>query len=226
MITAIAIDDEPKAIKVIEHHISKMTGVTLLSFFHNAKDALTFLKQNPVDLIFLDINMPNMSGMQMLNELQVKPQIVFTTAYAEFAMDSYNFDAADYLLKPFDFERFQLALNKVEKRLQVSKQQNSYFFIKDGYKNIKIEFKDIQFVMGSGNYLDIITKDKKYSPRLTFTELIEKIPSSQFIRIHQSYIVNIDNIGKIENNHVYVMSHKIPISCRYKEFLFKRLGLI
>lgn len=226
MITAIAIDDEPKAIKVIEHHISKMTGVTLLSYFHNAKDALTFLKQNPVDLIFLDINMPNMSGMQMLNELQVKPQIVFTTAYSEFAMDSYNFDAVDYLLKPFDFERFQLALNKVEKRLYVSKQQNSYFFIKDGYKNIKIEFRDIQFVMGSGNYLDIITKDKKYSPRMTFTELIEKIPSSQFIRIHQSYIVNIDNIGKIENNHVYVMSHKIPISSRYKEFLFKRLGLI
>lgn len=226
MITAIAIDDEPKAIKIIEHHISKMTGVTLLSYFHNAKDALTFLKQNPVDLIFLDINMPNMSGMQMLNELQVKPQIVFTTAYSEFAMDSYNFDAVDYLLKPFDFERFQLALNKVEKRLHVSKQQNSYFFIKDGYKNIKIEFKDIQFVMGSGNYLDIITKDKKYSPRMTFTELIEKIPSSQFIRIHQSYIVNIDNIGKIENNHVYVMSHKIPISSRYKEFLFKRLGLI
>lgn len=226
MITAIAIDDEPKAIKIIEHHISKMTGVTLLSYFHNAKDALTFLKQNPVDLIFLDINMPNMSGMQMLNELQVKPQIVFTTAYSEFAMDSYNFDAVDYLLKPFDFERFQLALNKVEKRLYVSKQQNSYFFIKDGYKNIKIEFRDIQFVMGSGNYLDIITKDKKYSPRMTFTELIEKIPSSQFIRIHQSYIVNIDNIGKIENNHVYVMSHKIPISSRYKEFLFKRLGLI
>jgi two-component system, LytTR family, response regulator len=226
MITAIAIDDEPKAIKVIQHHISKTNGITLLSYFYNAKDALAFLKQNPVDLIFLDINMPNMSGMQMINELKLKPQLIFTTAYAEFAMDSYNFDAADYLLKPFDFERFQLALDKVEKRLFGSKHQNSFFFIKDGYKNIKIEFNDIQFVMGSGNYLDIITKDKKYVPRMTFTELIEKIPSSQFIRIHQSYIVNIGKIEKIENNHVYIMSHKIPISTRYKDLLLKRLGLI
>jgi two-component system, LytTR family, response regulator len=225
MITAIAIDDEPKAIKVIEHHISKMTGVTLLSYFHNAKDALAFLKQNPVDLIFLDINMPNMSGMKMLNELQVKPQIIFTTAYTEFAIESYNYDAADYLLKPFDFERFQIALDKVEKRIYASRQQNSYFFIKDGIKNIKVEFEDILIIKGCGNYLDIITKQKNYSPRMTFSDIVEKIPSSQFIRIHQSYIVNILNIEKIENNHVYITSHKIPISSRYREIFLKRLGL-
>lgn len=224
MITAIAIDDEPKAIEVIQHHISKISGVMLMEHFYNAKEALTYLKQNPVDLIFLDINMPHLSGLEMLDELQRKPQVIFTTAYADYAVDSYNYNAVDYLLKPFDFERFQIAIDKVKKRLEEFKQQ-PFFFIKDGFKNIKIEFEDILFVKGSGNYLDIFTNNKNYSPRMTFSELVEELPSAQFIRVHQSYIVNIAHILKIENNHVYVTTHKLPISSRYKEILFKRLNL-
>lgn len=224
MITAIAIDDEPKAIEVIQHHISKISGVMLMEHFYNAKEALTYLKQNPVDLIFLDINMPHLSGLEMLDELQRKPQVIFTTAYADYAVDSYNYNAVDYLLKPFDFERFQIAIDKVKKRLEEFKQQ-PFFFIKDGFKNIKIEFEDILFIKGSGNYLDIFTNNKNYSPRMTFSELVEELPSAQFIRVHQSYIVNIAHILKIENNHVYVTTHKLPISSRYKEILFKRLNL-
>jgi len=225
MITAIAIDDEPKAIQVIQHHISKMDNVMLLSHFYNGKDAMSFLKQNPVDLIFLDINMPHMSGLEMLNDLQLKPQVIFTTAYAEFAIESYNFNAIDYLLKPFEFDRFQLAIYKAEERINSVKKQKDFFFIKDGFKTVKIEFQNILFVKGSGNYLDIVTKEKKYAPRMTFVELIEKIPSSQFVRIHQSYLINILNIDKIENNQVYIESHQIPISSRYKEGFFKRLNL-
>jgi two-component system, LytTR family, response regulator len=224
MITAIAIDDEPKAIEVIQHHISKISGVMLMEHFYNAKEALTYLKQNPVDLIFLDINMPHLSGLELLDELQRKPQVIFTTAYADYAVDSYNYNAVDYLLKPFDFERFQIAIDKVKKRLEEFKQQ-PFFFIKDGFKNIKIEFEDILFIKGSGNYLDIFTNNKNYSPRMTFSELVEELPSAQFIRVHQSYIVNIAHILKIENNHVYVTTHKLPISSRYKEILFKRLNL-
>ena len=225
MITAIAIDDEPKAIEVIQHHISKIGGIMLLEYFYNAKDALIFLKQNPVDLIFLDINMPHLSGVEMLEELQRKPLIIFTTAYTDYAVDSYNYDAVDYLLKPFEFDRFQIAIDKVEKRLEEFKRQEHFFFIKDGLKNIKIEFEDILFIKGSGNYLDIFTDKKSYSPRMTFSELVEKLPSSQFLRIHQSYIVNIAHIQKIENNHVYISTHKIPISNRYKDILFDRLDL-
>ncbi len=225
MITAIAIDDEPGAIKVIQHHISKIGRVTLLACFNNAKDAVVFLKQNPVDLIFLDINMPHMSGLEMLNKLQRKPQVIFTTAYAEFAVDSYNYDATDYLLKPFELERFHLAIDKAERRIDGFKQQKDFFFVKDGFKNIKVEFEDILIVKGSGNYLDIITTGKTYSPRMTFAELVEKVPSSQFIRVHQSYLVNISTIEKIENNQVYVSSYKIPVSDRYKEVLLKRLEL-
>ena len=225
MITAIAIDDEPKAIEVIQHHISKINGIMLLEHFYNAKDALTFLKQNPVDLIFLDINMPHLSGIEMLEELQKKPLIIFTTAYADYAVDSYNYDAVDYLLKPFEFDRFQIAIDKVEKRLKEFKRQEHFFFIKDGLKNIKIEFEDILFIKGSGNYLDIVTDKKSYSPRMTFSELIEKLPSAHFIRIHQSNIVNIAHIQKIENNHVYISTYKVPISNRYKDILFDRLDL-
>jgi two-component system, LytTR family, response regulator len=225
MITAIAIDDEPKAIEVIQHHISKINGLTLLEQFYNAKEALTYLKQNPVDLIFLDINMPHLSGLEMMDGLQRKPHVIFTTAYADYAVDSYNYNAVDYLLKPFDFERFQIAIDKVEKRLDEFRQQNQFIFIKDSFKNIKIEYEEILFVKGSGNYLDIFTNNKSYSPRMTFSELVEKLPTAQFIRIHQSYIVNILHILKIENNHVYVTTHKLPISNRFKDILIRRLDL-
>jgi len=225
MIRAIAIDDEPKAIQIIQHHASKLDNLELISCFYNSKEALVFLKQNQVDLIFLDVNMPHLSGLELLEALQIKPCVVFTTAYAEFALESYNYNAVDYLLKPFEFDRFQIAINKVEQRLASQKQSNTFFFIKDGFKNIKIEYDVILFIKGSGNYLDITTHDKVFSPRMTFTEIIEKLPPSQFVRVHQSYMVNITNINKIENNQVYIESYKIPISTNYKEFFFKRLKL-
>jgi len=224
MITAIAIDDEPKAIQVIEHHVSKCETITLLGYFYNANEALQFLKQNPVDLIFLDINMPNKSGIEMLQELKLQPFVIFTTAYAEFAIDSYGYNTVDYLLKPFEFDQFQIAVNKVEERI-AQKKQDTFFFIKDGFKNIKIEFESVLFVRGSGNYLDIITVDGAYAPRMTFVDIVEKLNASLFIRVHQSYLVNIASIDKIENNHIHIDTHKIPISSRYKEMLFKRLDL-
>lgn len=225
MITAIAIDDEPKAIHVIEHHVSKIDNLDLISHFYNAKDAIVFLKQQPVDLIFLDINMPHMSGLEMLKELQLKPIIIFTTAYSEFAVDSYMHNAVDYLLKPFEFDRFQLAIHKAEERISSLKTQNEFFFIKDGFKNIKIAFETLLYVKGSGNYLDITTTTKTYSPRMTFVDLLKELPVSEFVRIHQSYLINIHHIDKIENNHVSIQEHKIPISTSYKEVFFRRLNL-
>src|SRR5690606_26150469 len=189
MITAIAIDDEPKAIKVIQHHAEKLKNLNLLASFNNAQEALAYLKEYLVDLIFLDINMPHLSGLELLDRLHLKPQIIFTTAYSEFAVESYNYSAADYLLKPFEFDRFQLAVSRVEQRLESQKQMNAFFFIKDGFKNIKVEFKHILFVKGSGNYLDIVTKEKTHTTRMTFLEMVEKLPASKFVRVHQSYLV-------------------------------------
>jgi two-component system LytT family response regulator len=226
MITAIAIDDEPKAIEVINYHCSKIEQLDLIAQFSNPKEAIVFLKQNPVDLIFLDINMPNMSGLEMLEELRLKPNIIFTTAYADFALESYSYNAIDYLLKPFEFDRFQIAIHKLEERIAFQKEKNLFFFIKDGAKNIKIQFNEIFFIKGSGNYLNIVLKEKVYSPRMTFMELMEKLPPSTFVRIHQSYVVNINSIDKIENNHVYIEKHQIPISSRYRDFFLKRLKLM
>lgn len=225
MIHAIAIDDEPKAISIIENHISKLKNIVLINHFYDPKKAIAFLKRNPVDLIFLDINMPHMSGFDMLQHLQLDPWVIFTTAYSEFALESYNMNAVDYLLKPFEFDRFQIAIKKVEERISVQKLQNTSFFVKDGFKNIRLQFDDILFIKGAGNYLDITTERETYTPRMTFVNIVEKLPSQQFIRVHQSYIVNISAIDKIENNHIHIGSYKMPISNKYREILFKRLEI-
>ena len=122
-------------------------------------------------------------------------------------------------------DRFQIAIDKVEKLQKEVKDQKDYFFIKDGFKNIKLVFEDILFVKGSGNYLDILIPEKTYSPRMSFSELVNILPVKQFMRVHQSYIISIPHILKIENNHVHVSTHKIPISNGYKDVVFKRLEL-
>lgn len=225
MINAIAIDDEPKAVSIIASHISKIEDVVLLHKFYDPKKALDFLKENPVDLVFIDINMPHLSGLELLQELQTKPLLIFTTAYAEYALESYNYNAVDYLLKPFDFERFKLAINKTRERLKNDEQQNTFFFIKDGLSTIKIKFDEILLIKGSGNYLDIVTQIKTHSPRMTFNDMLDKVPSNFFIRTHQSYLVNLNHIDKIENNHIFLKELKIPISSKYKEITYRRLGV-
>jgi two-component system LytT family response regulator len=128
-------------------------------------------------------------------------------------------------LKPFEFDRFRIAVEKAEERIKSKENQLPYFFIKDGFKNIRILFDDILLIKGSGNYLDIITKEKKYSPRMTFSDISGSLPSSQFSRVHQSYIINIGAIEKVENNHVFLKGHKVPVSNSYRDIFFKQLNL-
>jgi DNA-binding LytR/AlgR family response regulator len=225
MINCIAIDDEPKALQIINYHAQKIEVIHLIASFSNAKKSLQFLKQNRVDIVFLDINMPHLTGLDLLDELQVKPKIIFTTAYAEFALESYNYNAVDYLLKPFEFDRFSVAVNKAIKQIENEKHYNKFFFIKDGFKNFKINFDEILFIKGAGNYLDIQTINKVFSPRLTFAEIIHKLPSSNFIRVHQSFIINCNKIDKIENNQICIAIYKIPISNNYKESFFNFLNV-
>ncbi len=215
MISIIAIDDEPKAIDVIKHHVAKIDNLQLVATFYNADEAIRFLKENPIDLVLLDINMPNKSGMELLDELHFKPLVVFTTAYAEFALESYDYEAIDYLLKPFNFDRFQVAIQKVEKKISMLKKQKSFFFIKDGFK---------RYIQGAKNYLDIVTTSKTHSPRMTFTELIQILPANEFVRVHQSYIIHLNHIEKIENNHIFIKDFKIPISEKYKNLLYQKLA--
>lgn len=230
MIVCIAVDDEPKALEVISIHASKAPEINLVKTFTNPQEALTYLKDNFVDLIFLDINMPGISGLQFIEKLQLKPYIVFTTAYSEYAIDSYDFEAVDYLLKPIEFDRFYRSINKVKKLKQLNSiQQDSllskFLFVKDGYKQIKICIEDILFIQGEGNYLNIVTNKEKVMARMTFQYLLEKLPHNLFFRVHNSYVINFSHIQKIEDNQVFMQDAKIPIGIKYKEKLFSFLNL-
>lgn len=230
MIVCIAVDDEPKALEVISIHASKAPEIDLIKTFTNPSEALAFLKDNFVDLIFLDINMPGISGLQFVEKLQVKPHIVFTTAYSEYAIESYNFEAVDYLLKPIEFDRFYKSINKVKKLIQLNSiQQDSllskFIFVKDGYKQIKICIEDILFIQSEGNYLNIVTHKEKVLARMTFNDILEKLPVHLFFRIHNSYVIHLSHIQKIEDNHIFIQDVKIPIGTKYKERLLNFLRL-
>ena len=231
MIISIAVDDEPKALDVIKIHASKVPELALIQTFTNPGNALAFLKNEFVDLIFLDINMPGISGLQFVQRLQIKPHIVFTTAYSEYAIDSYNFEAVDYLLKPIEFDRFYKSVNKVKKLMQLNSLQqdntfSKYFFVKDGYKQMKVCTEEILYIQSEGNYLNIVTKNERVVARMTFQQLLEKLPPLQFYRVHNSYVVNFKHILKIEDNQIFIQDEKIPIGIKYKEILFKIINAL
>lgn len=230
MIVCIAVDDEPKALEVLSIHASKAPEIELAKTFTNPLEALAWLKDNFVDVIFLDINMPGISGLQFIEKLQIKPYIIFTTAYSEYAIESYDFEAVDYLLKPIEFDRFYKAVNKVKRQIQLNSiQQDSllskFIFVKDGYKQIKICIDDILFVQSEGNYLNIVTVKEKVLARMTFPYLLEKLPRNLFFRIHNSYVINVSHIQKIEDNQIFIRDVKIPMGIKYKERFLSFLNL-
>jgi len=226
MITAIAIDDEPEALDILKIHASKLNGIDIKYTFYNPKEAIQFLRNNIVDVIFLDVNMPEISGIELLKNLKVKPMVIFTTAYEKYAVESYKYDAVDYLLKPIDFEDFQSSVKKVKKiilNIERSQSAEKYLFIKDGTKTIKLFFDDILLLKGCGNYVEFITDSNKYLSRITITELLEKIPRQVFERVHNSYIINVEKIDKIEHNHIILSDYKISIGENYRNSFYARI---
>ena len=226
MIRAIAIDDEPEAIDILKFHASKLEYINIVAHFYKPQKAIDYLRNNQVDLIFLDVNMPEISGIELLKKIKVKPLVIFTTAYEQYAVESYKFDATDYLLKPIDFEDFQTSMNKVKKaisKIQESYTSETFIFIKDGTKTIKLFYADIELLKGCGNYVEFITKSKKYSSRITFTQLLEKLPRHIFERVHNSFIINIEKIDKIEHNQITLGNNKVSIGESYKNSFNERI---
>lgn len=218
-INCIAIEDEPLALKKIKEFIEQVEYLKLLEGYNNAVDAIGFLKKNSVDLIFLDIRMKKLSGIQFLESLQVNPKVIITSAYNEYALKGYELDVADYLLKPFTFERFLKSVDKVYNQLSILKGDNSndYIFVKTEYRIEKIEIKDILYIQGMKDYLQIHTTDKKIMTLQTFKNLLEILPQSDFQRIHNSYIISISKIENIERNRIRIGKDLIPISDSYKD---------
>lgn len=224
-INCIAIEDEPLALKKITKFIAQIDFLNLLNQFDNAIDAFGFLKKNTVDLIFLDIRMKKFSGIQFLESLQNKPKVIITSAYDEYALKGYELDVADFLLKPFTFERFFKSVDKVHNLLSKHTANNSgdYIFVKTGSRIEKIDFNDILYIQGMKDYLQIHTKDKKIMTLQTFRSLLEVLPPGDFQRVHNSYIVSISKIESIERNRIQIGKVLIPISDSYKDAFYGAL---
>lgn len=220
---AIAIDDEPLALEVIKSHSSKLDYLDLTRTFTDAFKALEYLQRERVDLIFLDIKMPDISGIDFFKSLSQKPLVIFTTAYTEHAVISYELDAVDYLLKPFSLARFIKSCNKANSLLSfnTSKEPVDYIFVKDGYEQHKINISDILYLEAAGNYVTFSLIQRKVLPRSTLQEAMDYLSSDQFVRVHRSYIVSLSKIDKVERHQVTINGVKIPIGSAYKKDLFK-----
>jgi DNA-binding LytR/AlgR family response regulator len=218
-INCIAIEDEPLALKKIKEFIEQVDFLNLMEGFNNAVDAIGFLKTNSVDLIFLDIRMKKLSGIQFLESLQIKPKVIITSAYDEYALKGYELDVADYLLKPFTFERFLKSLDKVYNQINSIERgySNDFIFVKTEYRIEKVEINDILYIQGMKDYLQIHTTDRKIMTLQTFKNLLEILPPINFQRVHNSYIVSISKIDNIERNRIRIGKELIPISDSYKD---------
>lgn len=225
MIKAIAVDDEPPALKVIENFCAKVDSVELVKTFNKPTEALAHLKKFPVDLIFLDIQMPSMTGLEFHKAIEQNTMVIFTTAYSEYAVEGFNLQAIDYLLKPYTFERFQQAVEKAKEFYSYQYQKEntqSYLFIRADYSLVKVNIAEILYIEGLDDYLKIHLPGKKpVVARMTMKAIIEKLPANEFIRVHRSFIVPVSKIESIRNKVIQLSGVEIPIGTSYEEEFFK-----
>ncbi|MBR9919792.1 MAG: response regulator transcription factor [Bacteroidetes bacterium] len=225
MIRSIAIDDEPVALKVIQSHAANIPDLDLIRVFSDPLQALNYLEENPVDLLFLDIDMPELNGLKLAGMLSEGIQLVFTTAHSEYALESYEFEATDYLLKPFDFKRFEKAVERARNRKPLQKADaTSFLFVKTGKGKVRLNHSDIQWIEGDGNYVRYQLKEGHELVRASVRETLKTLPEELFIQVHRSYIVGIQWIDKIESNSIYIGGKQIPISSTYKTDLDSHLS--
>jgi DNA-binding LytR/AlgR family response regulator len=226
-IRAIAIDDEPKALSIIESHAAKVSFLTLEACFTNPFKGIEFINEQRPDLIFLDINMPDISGLQLLKNLTQKSAIIFTTAHSEYAVASYEVEAIDYLLKPFDYARFLLAVTKVKERLQQQYlPMNDFFFVNTGSQKQRIFYKDIYYIEGEGNYVNYYTTNQKIMVRASLKNILPELPSTRFIQIHRSYIIALPWVEKIVDNQVIINHQKLAIGASFRTAFLKRINAL
>ena len=234
LINCIILDDEPIAREILELYVQKTPELKLISITKNVREAIDVISKNSVDLIFLDIQMPEISGITFAKIIDKNVKIIFTTAHREYAVEGFEIQAIDYLLKPFSYERFNLAVNKYSKSYSsieseettspVEIQNNSFTFIRSERKMIKVNFKDIILIESLSDYIKIYLTDKTLVTRETISNMGIKLPSSTFIRIHRSFIVPIDKIKSYTNEHVEIDKRELPMSRSYKDIVLKKLN--
>jgi two-component system LytT family response regulator len=218
-INCIIVEDEPLALKRTKGYVLKLPYLHLLATFENGMDALSYLKNTIVDLIFLDINMGSFSGIQLLETTNSKAQVIFTTAYNKYAIKGYDLSITDYLLKPFTFERFLMAVDKAKANLikASSKSDNSFLLVKTEYRLEKVFYSEIIYIEGMRDYRRIHTTTKRIMTLQTFKEFEKEIPPQTICRVHKSYMVSLDKLVSVGRDHVKIMGILIPISETYKK---------
>ncbi|WP_300601698.1 LytTR family DNA-binding domain-containing protein [Niabella sp.] len=215
---AIAIDDEPMALEVIKNLAVKVPFIKLEGSFTNAFEAIDYLQKNKIDLIFLDIKMPDISGIELSKSLANPPMIIFTTAYTEHAVEGFEVNAVDYLLKPFSLARFIKACTKAQELFSLKNnksQEIDAVFLKDGYEQVRVMLNDILYIEAAGNYLNVVLKQKKIMSRITINEIMLLLPAEKFTRIHRSYIVARDKVTKFNKQAVFIDLLEFPIGNSY-----------
>jgi DNA-binding LytR/AlgR family response regulator len=228
------VDDEPIAREIIQTYCTHLPMLIVVASCGNALEAKQVLQKSRIDILFLDINMPVLDGIAFLKTLKNPPQIIFTTAYKEYAVDAFDLAACDYLLKPFSLERFIVAIDKALEKINAQpietyrhqdEVKEDYLFIKADGKIYKVLFTDLLFAEAQGNYTKIVTTEGILLPTMTFSSLEEMLPKALFPRVHRSFIINKSKITHIEGNRVYINKNEIPIGSNYKEAFLSMLGL-
>jgi two-component system, LytTR family, response regulator LytT len=227
IIRTIAIDDEPLALQLVTGYIQKTPFLELAGSFDNPLDAGEFLDREPVDLIFLDIQMPHLLGTEFARMVGENTKIIFTTAYSQYALQGYKLDVVDYLLKPFDYEEFLTAVNKARKRINAElptrkteiEANDDYLFLKSEYKIRRINFNDIIYIEGLKDYIKVYVKneEKPVMSLSTLKAIEEKLPAERFMRVHRSFIVNLRQVNSIERGRIIFGKIYVPVSDQYKE---------
>lgn len=230
---AIALDDERPALDVIDAFCSRIDSVQLVKTFTKSGEARLFLESNEVNLIFLDINMPRESGLDFAASVAQRPQVIFTTAYSEYAVESYNLEAADYLLKPFTFARFEQAVTRAQTKIRAERQlagtqgddlSKSFLYFRVDFNLVKVVLADILFIEGLDNYLKIHLKNgQPLVVRLTLKMMLDKLPESNFIRVHRSYIVALDKVQSAKAKMIQIGQEEIPVGSSYEKDFLSRL---
>lgn len=228
MIRCLIVDDEPLAREILGQYVSQSDELQLVGACKNANEVVELLQKESVDVLFLDIQMPGISGMALMKSLENPPLVVFTTAYAQYAVEGYEVSAVDYLLKPISPDRFKKAVEKVREMIQYKKSSSrdlNYMFIRADYQDIKVMFDDILYVEGLKDYVKVVTKEKRIITLTNIKGMLEKLPQDRFIRVHKSYIVAKDKVQTVKGTILTIDDKEIPIGLTFKDNFMKGMNL-
>lgn len=225
------VDDDEMSRNGLRQVVEQVDFLKVAAVCNGPLEAMDILKKEKIDLVFLDIEMPGMSGIDLLKTLENRPLVIMTTSHKEYALDAFEYNVVDYLVKPVQLPRFLKAVNKAKElydhsRSSIASGDKDYFFIKNNSVMTKVHIKDILWIEALGDYITIVTAAKKYVLHLTLKAIGEKLPADKFVRVHRSYIVTVDNISAVEDTTIYINSTPIPVGALYRENFLKRLNLL